>query len=345
MDLALYHPGHGYYASRARRSGRAGDFYTSVDVGPLFGELLAAQFAEMARLLAGDFDLVEAAAGDGRLMRDVLDALAREAVEEYGRARVHLVERSPEGRAAQRERLGPHAERLRTSATALPSPIHGVVFANELLDALPAHLLVSRDEGPREIYVDVKGNRLVERESDVSSEALRREAEADPLPPSGLRFEVSLDAIDWVRRAGRALGRGFLLLIDYGDAARALRSASRPDGTLRAFNAHRVSARWIDSPGEQDLTANVNFTAIVRAASAASLEHLGEVEQTRFLLGLGALERLERDEGALPPLAAIRRRLAAKSLLVPGGIGTTHRVLVFGKNTGRPPLAGLSFAR
>src|SRR3954471_3009310 len=109
MDLSLYHPEFGYYAGATQRSGRAGDFFTSVDVGSVFGELLAKQFSEMWRLLnaiddrhsPAEFDLVEAGAGNGRLSRDVLDALCRTDDELYARVRVSLVERSPTARAAQ----------------------------------------------------------------------------------------------------------------------------------------------------------------------------------------------------------------------------------------------------
>src|SRR4051812_44618779 len=111
MELALYDPAFGYYARVAKRSGRAGDFFTSVDVGPLFGGLLAEQFAEMARILASPsdarFDLVEAGAGDGRLSADVLAALAADHPDVYARTALHLVERSEPARAAERETLGP----------------------------------------------------------------------------------------------------------------------------------------------------------------------------------------------------------------------------------------------
>lgn len=335
MELALYHPEHGYYTSRAQRSGRGGDFYTSVDTGAFFGELLAAQIAEMARAFEHAFDLVEAAAGNGRLTRDVLDALQRDAPEVYGRTRVHLVERSSTARAAHAGTLGPHASRLETTGPDLPMSIDGVVFANELLDALPVHVAVMRGSGPREILVGERDDVLIEVEAPLSSPALRREIAAGPPVPDGVRVEIGLDAIDWVRETSRRFTRGYLLLLDYGDDAGALRSIARPDGTLRAFSAHRVSGRWLESPGEQDLTSHVDFGACARAAAEGGMELLGRVDQTRFLVGLGAIERLERAQASLPPRAALRLRLAVKTLLVPGGMGSTHYAVLFGKNVGR----------
>src|SRR5262249_39215570 len=156
MDLALYHPELGYYARAAQRSGRAGDFFTSVDVGPLFGELLEIQLAEMASLLSPDasaIDLVEVGAGNGRLSADVLSAASRHHPEFYDRVRLHLVEQSAVARAAQTTVLGDAADRLASSDSSLPPSIDGIVFANELLDAMPVHQVVMREEGLREVYV------------------------------------------------------------------------------------------------------------------------------------------------------------------------------------------------
>ena len=160
-ECALYHPDLGYYARADRRSGRDGDFFTSVDLGPLFGELLAAQFAEMWRRLRsgapgeGRFSLVEAAAGSGRLARDVLDAAARHDPAFCEAIDLHLVERSRTARHAQPDTLGPHAGRIASSGPDVPGDVTGVVFANELLDALPPHVLAMTDAGLREVYVDV----------------------------------------------------------------------------------------------------------------------------------------------------------------------------------------------
>ena len=154
MDLALYHPELGYYARAARRSGRAGDFFTSVDVGPLFGALLEVQIAEMATLLAPTgFDLVEAGAGTGRLTADVLTAMRQRHCDLFERVRLSLVEASPAARAAQAETLRGAFDRPFTSSDVLPDPIEGVVFANELLDAFPVHQVVMREDGLKEVYV------------------------------------------------------------------------------------------------------------------------------------------------------------------------------------------------
>ena len=173
MELALYDPQFGYYARAARRSGRAGDFFTSVDVGPLFGELLELQLAEMSRILkataepaetagnnrvgadpcVGPFDVVEAGASDGRLSADILRAARRAHPDFYRSIALHLVERSADARVVQRETLGDVGGRLASSSAELPASFEGALIANELLDAMPVHQVVMRDEGLREVYV------------------------------------------------------------------------------------------------------------------------------------------------------------------------------------------------
>ena len=365
MDLALYHPELGYYARAGRRSGRAGDFFTSVDAGPLFGELLAAQLAEMHRLArgshppsaadadpaAGAFDLVEAGAGSGRLARSVLDRAAAAHPAFYRDLRLTLVERSPAARAAQQAALGPHAGRLAQSRAELPARVRGILFANELLDALPVHSVVMTAAGLREVYVDSLDGRLVETAGPVSpAVAAHVERFGIELEP-GWRSEVSPAAASWVAAAARCLERGFLLLIDYGHEARELYSPTHAQGTLACYRRHRVEAAgdgrgaapWLEEPGARDITAHVDLTAVRTVAEEAGLETLGTLDQTYFLLALAGEEGAAAADGG--GMDAIRRRLALKTLLAPGGLGSTHKVLIFGKDVGRPRLRGCSFSR
>lgn len=367
MDVALYHPEVGYYARASRRSGRAGDFYTSVDVGPAFGELLARQFVEMFRLLSpnpesptpgsataaypqspnADLDLVEAGAGNGRLSRDVLEALELEAPDLYGRIRLFLVERSAAARNGQAATLGRHAKKLAESGPDLPAAVHGIVFANELLDALPTHAVVAREEGLREVVIDQVEGQLVEREAPLSTPAI-----SDYLRRSGVtlepgwRGEVNLQAVDWIERVGNSIERGFVTLIDYGHEASQLYSAAHADGTLSTFTQHVIEVRdagrqpWLRAPGQSDITAHVDFTAIRHAAEASGMKALCVVDQMHFLLGLGAGRLLQPEAGN--DRNAMMRRLALKTLLVPGGLGTSHSVMIFGKDMGTPSLAGCS---
>lgn len=356
MELSLYHPQHGYYASAAQRSGRAGDFFTSVDVGALFGEIIAVQLAEMWRLLrdagATAFDLVEAGAGNGRFSRDILDAAALHHSDLCRHVRLTLVERSAAARARQRGVLGPHAMRLTSNPTEHPgqlstlppaASVTGVILANELLDALPVHVVTMTRDGLREIFVGERDGALEAVEGMPSRPAIAEYlARSGASLETGARAEVGLEAERWIERAASSLRLGFLLLFDYGHDAAELFSPAHAGGTLMAYRAH--TARGDDplrDPGGRDLTAHVNFTAVRAAAERAGLTAIGAVDQTYFLTNLGIAERL--DSGS--DRRSVARRLAAKSLLIPGGLGSTIKVLVFARGLGRPVLKGLSSGR
>ncbi|HSK10289.1 MAG TPA: SAM-dependent methyltransferase [Vicinamibacterales bacterium] len=348
VELALYHPEHGYYAASGQRSGRRGDFFTSVDVGPVFGELLAIQVAEMRQILGdGPFDLVEAAAGNARLSRDLLAQLERVDPAGYACIRLHLVERSPAARDRQRQVLGRHASRLAGAGDLLPPAVAGIILANELLDALPLHLVVMRGNGLREVRVGLSGDRLNTCEAPPSTPALEAYlAEVGARLEPGWFAEINLAAAAWVRQAASCLERGFLLLLDYGHEAADLYAERHAGGTLTTFKQHAEEARhagtgWLQDPGARDLTSHVDLTGVRLAAESAGLETLGIVDQTYFLLGLSAADAALEEVGP----AASRRRLALKTLLLPGGLGSTHKAMVFAKGVGRPPLRGLSAGR
>ena len=397
MDVALYHSEFGYYARAAQRSGRAGDFFTSVDVGAMFGDLLEIQIAEMAERLAaipaeGEgrpesttssvdpavsiFDLVEAGAGNGRLSSDILRAARRRHPDLFGRTNLHLVEASAAARGAQPGTLGEVAERLVSSTAGLPPSFEGVLIANELIDAFPVHQVVMRPGGLREVYVDVAPDSVrdraprsafVMREGPLSTPALaeylrRLDITLEP----GWRVEINLRAVDWIREAAQCLRRGFIILIDYGHEAPELYGVTHAGGTLTTFTRHTMmtgaesgpAPPWLVTPGSQDITAHVDFTTLRHTAEAEGLATLGFLDQTYFLMGL--IEdgpRGTRDSRAAANLVSLQDpvklmnpenldlndRLALKTLLMPGGLGSTLKVLLLGKGVGTPALRGCSY--
>jgi SAM-dependent MidA family methyltransferase len=377
MDLALYHPDLGYYARAEQRSGRAGDFFTSVDVGPLFGELLAIQIAEMARLLHESpahgpsshesqhpesripnpesrhrttWDLVEAGAGNGRLSADILRALRDRAPSQYGSVRLHLVEASAAARAAQPDVLGDVRDRLVSSGVGVPDGFEGVLIANELLDAMPVHQVVMRERGLREVFVAAgpETPALHLQEGAPSTPALQAYLDrAGVRLEPGFRAEINLRAVDWVREAAQRLRRGFLILMDYGHEARELYSVTHAQGTLTTFLGHRSAGpeqhagpAWLANPGERDITAHVDFTSVRTAAEAEGLTTLALMDQTYVLLGL-LNEWSAKASAERTATAPVQRAL--KTLIMPGGLGSAMKVLILGKHMGRPQLRGCSF--
>jgi len=367
MDLALYDPRFGYYARAAQRSGRAGDFFTSVDVGSLFGELLATQIVEMATIVAErptgapaaahagarsrqefGMDLVEAGAGNGRLSADILRATRERHSGIFDGLRLHLVEASPAALAAQRQTLGEAADHLTSSGSALPASFEGVLLANELLDAMPVHQVVSRKGQLYEVYVDVCRGELVSVEGPPSTSDLASYlARVSVTLEDDCHAEINLRAVNWVADVASRLRRGFVILIDYGHEARQLYSVTHASGTLTTFTRHSASAAgpvggrppWLERPGEQDLTAHVDFTGLRMAAEGAGLTTLGFLDQTYFLMALLDPDAFERSGESS---AQLRRGLALKTLIQPGGLGSTMKVIVFAKGVGKPTIRGCS---
>jgi SAM-dependent MidA family methyltransferase len=305
--------------------------------------MIAAQLAEMWERLrtegADHFDLVEAAAGDGRLARDILDEAAGRHPHFYERIRLFLVERSATARNAQRDAFGAHLTRLAGSSDRLPAEIEGAIVANELLDALPVTVIQMTGDGAREVAVGERDGVLVEELRPLRHRDFL--ATVPPLEP-GQRAEISAAANEWIRDAATCLSRGFVLLFDYGYKPSPEYFRAHPGGTLMSYRAHGASGDgWLRDPGERDITAHVNLDAIRSAAEAHGLRTLGIVDQSYFLISLGLADRV--DTGDDP--RAIRQRLAARTLMMPGGLGDTMKAMIFAKAIGASALRGLRAGR
>jgi SAM-dependent MidA family methyltransferase len=340
MRECLYHPVHGYY-SRAS-AGRFGDYYTSVDVHPIFGRLLARQFAEMWQELGSPrpFVLAECGAGVGRLAGHILDFGASALPEFYAAVQYVAVERGEARRAQHAARLAKHVRAGHVSSAAeIPHSIAaGCIFSNELLDALPVHRVVVEKGAMRELFVGWDGARFTEASSAPSSPALEQYFRDQGIAlVEGQQAEVCFEACDWIENAGRALDRGFVLTIDYGHEAAALYSEHHNRGTLLAYRDHRVSENVLDAPGEQDLTAHVNFTAVDLWGRRAGLTRTGLVTQSQFLVALGrGNEFADLYEPGQTEMEKLRARLLLKNLIHPEGLGEKFQVLVQHRGVAAP---------
>jgi SAM-dependent MidA family methyltransferase len=346
MAECLYHPEHGYYSRSEAK--RFADYYTSVDVHPVFGRLLARQLAEMWELLGRPprFDLVEGGAGVGRLAAHILDFAARALPEFYGALHYTAVESSAARRAAHAQQLAAHIAAGRAaSAAGFPSQVPtGCIFSNELLDALPVHRVLGAASGElHEICVGFDGHRFVDVPAPLSTQALAEYfAAQDATLLEGQQAEAGLAAADWLEAAGRRLARGFVLTIDYGHEARELYNERHLRGTLLAYRAHRASEDYYAAPGEQDLTAHVSFTALDLAGRRAGLERCGLVSQSHFLMALGrGNDFADLYDDGQSEIDRLRARLLLKNLIHPEGLGETFSVLVQHKDVAAPRLTGL----
>jgi SAM-dependent MidA family methyltransferase len=345
MRECLYHPVHGYYSKA--ESKRFADYYTSVDVHPIFARLLARQFAEMWQNLGRpeEFALVEAGAGVGRFAAQVLDFCEAKLTAFYEALKYVAVERS----AARREQAAHsklHAEAGHFTASAeVPAHIStGCLFSNELVDALPVHRVVMDGGAMKEIFVGFRDGHFVEVLAPLSTCAISEHfAAQDIVLSEGQHAEAALEACDWISEIGRRLGRGYVLTVDYGHAAAELFDERHMRGTLLAYQNHRASEDYYASPGEQDLTAHVNFTALESWGKRAGLDTAGCASQTAFLLALGQGNEFADlyDEGQTET-ERMKARLQLKTLIYPEGVGERFQVLVQRKGLAALPLTGLA---
>jgi SAM-dependent MidA family methyltransferase len=389
MELCLYDPELGYYSRNAEQFGKAGDFYTSSDVHAVFGRLLARQFDEMWRGLGSpeQVDLVELGPGRGLFAQDVLDWSEKKFPDFFHALRYVLVESSPALRERITETLAHHlesgkahllvaidsleisetpaAKRRKNAArgasrgsieerkqapegrkkvlTDEPSP-PTIVFANEFFDALPVEILSAKGS----LRIDERNGRFIETWAQPSPEELDFLDRYSVHPEPHERVEAPLAAQQAMDRVAANIPRGFAIAIDYG-YTRDEQLAGRHRGTLKALRQHSVSANPYEAPGEQDITADVNFTALAAAAEKHGMQTHKLVTQSQFLMGIGEGNQFaDAFEDCRMPQERAKVALQLKHLVTPAGMGESFQVLIASKGIEQErveSLSGLNFGR
>ncbi len=324
MELALYAPGLGYYAAGAQKLGGAGDFVTAPEISPLFGRIVARQCAEVLEPCGGD--ILELGAGSGRLAGQILAELKTlDCLPEA----YQILEVSADLRARQQQALASWGERVQW-LDALPERFGGVIFGNEVLDALPVHLLRWEADGLLERGVARAADRregLLFADRPLAPGPLFEAARQISVPP-GYVSEIALAVPALVESLGRILERGLMIFIDYGFGRAEYYHPQRGRGTLLGHYRHRVLDDPFFLPGLMDLTAHVDFTAVADAGLAAGLQLAGYTGQAQFLLNAGITARLAEENAAQAstylPLAA-----GVQKLLSPAEMGELFKVIGF----------------
>ncbi len=342
MELALYAPGLGYYAGGAAKFGGAGDFITAPELTPLYGRTLARVAGETLARTGGD--ILELGAGSGRLAVGVLLELERLAClpERY-----LILEVSPDLRARQRERLAEQAPHLVSRVVwldALPERVRGVILANEVLDALPVHLLHWTAEGalergvalpsPSPLAVEGRaGGAFAWADRPIASPAL---AEAVARLPVSAPYvsEVNLAAPALIASLAACLERGLMLFADYGFNRAEYYHPQRQAGTLKVHYRHHSLDDPFFLPGLADITAHVDFTAVAEAAATTGLDLLGYATQGRFLLDAGLLDLMAGMTPGTPDY--LRAAQAVQKLVQPHEMGELFKVMVLGRGVAPP---------
>jgi len=370
MELALYDPQYGYYASSSTQIGAAGDFFTSCHLSADFGELLAEQFAQMWSLLQqpNPFTLVEMGAGQGLLAIDVLKALQRHHPNCFACLEYVIIERAAALIQAQQRQLQQFVEievvRWCDFADA-PDSVTGCWFSNELIDAFPVHQVMLQAGQLKEVYVSVdqqnSQTQFVEVVGDLSTPRLAeyfnlvgidwrfvpQSQRKSPAYPDGYRTEVNLAALDWMATVANRLKRGYVLTIDYGYPSDRYYHPMRSTGTLQCYFQHQHHSDPYRNVGQQDITAHVDFTALEKQGELCGLNRVGYTKQALFLMALGLGDRLTAlsqspatDGYSIQEI--LRQRDALHNLINPMGLGD-FGVLIQSKGVeSAVPLIGLT---
>ncbi len=340
MEVALYWPRGGYYTGQ-ERVGAGGDYYTSPAVHPAFGALLAVQLYQMWREMGrpSPFTVLELGAGNGLLCRDI-SAYATGLPNGFAESLHYIcLDRRPD--------ISVESGTLRTSKVLSDGApfrgLQGCVLSNEYMDAFPVHQVVMAGDGLKEVYVGLEGSELVELTGNPSDTGLAgRLIDLGIVLAQGQTAEINLALDRWAHNVAAALERGFVLTIDYGRPAHDLYDGEqRFRGTLVTYRQHVQTDAPFARIGSQDITAQVDFTSAARAGEEAGLETFGLVTQRDFLsnLNLDRFQQRLRDKD-LAPRQMQANRAGISNLIRPGGLGD-FKVLVQGKNVGRPALWGL----
>lgn len=343
MELCLYDQEHGYYARHAQQFGKAGDFYTSSDVHAVFGRLLTRQFEEMWRALGrpSKIEVVELGPGRGLFAQDVLDWSEKKFPEFFSAVHYRLEERSPALREKLQQTLGRHFASGKVgfaSGDGFKNP--AIIFANEFFDAFPVEI-VSREGSLR---VSGSNGRLTESWAPIAVDESGFLDRYSVQPDGRERLEVPLPAQRYMSQLASSMTTGFIIVIDYG-YTRAEQEAGRHRGTLMTYLQHSAGVNPYEAPGEQDITAHVNFTALAAAGEQAGIRVEKLVTQSQFLMGIGELNQFaDAFDGARMPQERAKVALQLKHLVTPAGLGESFHVLVGSK--GVDPgykLSGLEF--
>ncbi len=344
MEQALYHPQHGYYSSGRCTIGRAGDYFTSVSVGPVFGRLLALQFAEIWEMLGrpGEFRVVEQGAHGGEFAHDVLSAAQAEHSAFFAALRYVIVEPFSILRARQEAALRDFAEMVEWHVALAELPLFcGVHFSNELLDAMPVHLVRWTAGEWMERHVDETGGDLIFVDLPLSDAGISaRLAQISSPLPEGYETEVNLAATRWIEAVAAKMESGFVVAADYGFPRDEYYASHRTAGTLRGYAQHRTVALPLEQIGHADITAHVDWTSVAAAGESCGLQLAGFVDQHHFVTGLlTTATGAKLASGGDPKTAR-----GLQTLLHPAQLGMKFQYLVLQKNVAiTEPLSGLQF--
>lgn len=331
MQYALYAPGMGYYSAGSIKFGKAGDFVTAPEISPLFGASIANQAQQVLTEIGGG-DVLEFGAGSGKLAYDVITSLQQQNCEV---GHYYILEVSAELKQRQQAFIKEQAPHLYGKFTWLSrldlDSFRGVIIANEVIDAMPVHLIKTIDGELKEAYVDWQEDQFVLLCGELSSAGIEETLARRHIQlPNDYLTEVNMFIDPWIKEVSRILQQGLVLLIDYGYPRQEYYHPDRSMGTVMCHYRHQAHPDPLINVGLQDITAHVDFTAIAEAAIAANLDVLGYSNQAGFLLGSGLMEMAQPEGIDEKQQYEINQQI--KMLTLPSEMGELFKVMALGRD-------------
>ena len=356
MDLALYAPGLGYYAAGAHKIGLAGDFITAPELSPWFGASIAQTISPVLDFFRNNqqsSQIIEFGAGSGALAQSVLEQLFQEG---QAPSQYSILEVSPDLRQRQQVRLSAFQQQSGCPTSIvwldqLPKSFHGVILANEVIDAFPIELIVKRGRHwhllgvcnlPEPSSSQEKTSFILKDGPIIENELLPEYLQeiSDTLP-EGYQTEIHLQAQAWVESISKSLTQGLFLTLDYGFPAREYYHPQRSSGTLMAHYRHHATPDPFHLPGLSDITAHVEWTTLSDSAMSAGLDLLGYQSQAAYLLNAGISELLLANLDPRDPISYLPHANAVQKLLSEAEMGELFKAIAFGKSANNPELDGI----
>ena len=340
MDIALYHPEFGYYCTDIPKIGKDGDYYTSPDVHPFMGQVLGTQLIKMWEILGKEtFYIVEMGAGKGVMALDILKYIKENAQMFYERLTYIIIEKSNTFRADQMKLLSPFRKKIQwldsISWFNNSKKLIGTFISNELVDALPFHRVYQDGNTLKELFVTIEQDKFVEEVGELSTDKLLHYVKRLKISlTDGMKTEINLEAMNWMKSVASALHKGFVTTIDYGFPANLYYAPFRSNGTFLCYHNHSTNEEPFERIGKQDITAHVDFTSLAIEGKEYGLDLLSYTDLSPFLVSYGKdiLEKEMKRIQGLNQISAFKASSAIKNLIHPEGMGGKFKVLIQGKN-------------
>lgn len=332
IQQALYHSEYGYYMKDAEKIGPGGDFITTSNVSDIYGRTISKWFHQMAGKYKLPFHVCEIGGGNGRFAKAFLDEWNLNADE---RIHYYIFETSPYHRKLQKEQIVFSEHIRQIDSWNEIAPFCGLIFSNELFDALPVHVVENVNDQLHEIMVTIKDGKLAETAVPLTNRDISLFLEESGLSLSnGQRIEIPLQMEQMIKSISAVLDKGFVLTADYGYTDEEWQEPMRRDGSLRGYYRHSLINNVLEHPGEMDITSHIHFDSLIRLGEKEGLNFHFMMRQDEFLLSAGILQELENHYDPNPFSPVSKRNRAIRSLITPSGMSAAFHLILQGKKIG-----------